>query len=51
MPRARRRGAGLSVIMNSHTLWELFGGYSKTYSMFFSSDDKYTVLGIVSVTS
>lgn len=35
----------------SHVLCEPFGGYSKTHSMFFSSDDKYTVLGIVSVTS
>ena len=51
VPRAHRRGAGPSLIMNSHALCEPFGGYSKTHSVFFSSDDKYTVLGIVSVTS
>ena len=51
VPRAHRTGAGPSLIMNSHVLCEPFGGYSKTHSMFFSSDDKYTVLGIVSVTS
>lgn len=41
---------GPSLIMNSHALCEPFGGYSKTHSVFLS-DDKYTVLGIVSVTS
>lgn len=39
------------MIMNSCVLCEPFCGYSKTHSLFFSSDNKYTVLGIVSVTS
>ena len=30
---------------------EPFRGYSETHSVFFSSDNKYTVLGIVSVTT